>query len=50
LPGGEAFRGVMNAIDDCRTQVQAVSDFFDRLADRHVLLPASNDERSRRAA
>jgi len=50
LPGGEAFRQTMNAIDDCRAQVQAVSEFFDRLADRHVLLPASNDERSRRAA
>ncbi len=50
LPGGEAFRAAMNAIDDCRAQVQAVTDFFDRLADRHVRLPASNDERSRLAA
>jgi tRNA-dihydrouridine synthase B len=50
LPGGEAFRGAMNAIDDCRAQVQAVSDFFDRLADRHVTLPASNDALSRLAA
>ncbi|HSM21068.1 MAG TPA: tRNA dihydrouridine synthase DusB, partial [Rubrivivax sp.] len=50
LPGGEDFRGVMNAIDDCRAQVQAVSDFFDRLADRHVLLPASNDGLARLAA
>ena len=50
LPGGEAFRGAMNAIDDCRAQVQAVSDFFDRLADRHATLPASNDALSRLAA
>jgi tRNA-dihydrouridine synthase B len=50
LPGGEAFRCAMNAIDDCRAQVQAVSDFFDRLADRHVALPASNDALSRLAA
>jgi len=50
LPGGEAFRGAMNAIDDCRAQVQAVSDFFDRLADRHVALPVSNDALSRLAA
>ena len=34
LPGGEAFRAAMNAIDDCRAQLGAVSDFFDRLADR----------------
>jgi tRNA-dihydrouridine synthase B len=50
LPGGEAFRADMNAIDDCRAQVQAVTDFFDRLADCHVRLPASNDERSRLVA
>jgi tRNA-dihydrouridine synthase B len=50
LPGGEAFRTAMNAIDDCRAQVQAVNDFFDRLADRHVALPASNDALSRLAA
>jgi tRNA-dihydrouridine synthase B len=50
LPGGEAFRGAMNAIDDCRAQVQAVSDFFDRLADRHVALPVSNGAMSRLAA
>ena len=50
LPGGETFRNAMNGIDDCRAQVEAVSDFFDRLADRHVLLPASNDEFPRLAA
>jgi len=44
LPGGEAFRSAMNAIEDCRAQVDAVSHFFDQLADRHVLLPAANDD------
>ena len=31
LPGGEAFRARMNALEDCRAQVQAVSDYFDEL-------------------
>jgi tRNA-dihydrouridine synthase B len=39
LPGGPAFRDHMNTLDDCRSQVQAVSDYFDQLADRHTLLP-----------
>ena len=39
LPGGAAFRDHMNTLDDCRMQVQAVTDFFDALADRHLLLP-----------
>ena len=47
LPGGEDFRAQMNRIDDCAAQVQAVADWFDRLADTHVLLPqaepAAND-------
>ena len=43
LPGGESFRTAMNSIDDCRTQLDAVTDFFDRLADRHLRLPAAND-------
>jgi len=32
LPGGEAFRREMNAIEDARAQVAAVSAFFTRLA------------------
>ncbi|CAN5319011.1 tRNA dihydrouridine synthase DusB [soil metagenome] len=32
LPGGEAFRSEMNAIEDCALQLRAVSDFFERLA------------------
>ena len=43
LPGGEAFRARMNAIDGSAAQLAAVNDFFDRLADRHERLPAAND-------
>ena len=52
LPGGEAFRAAMNGIDDCRAQIEALGDYFDALADRHVLLPqpphavAANDDRN----
>jgi tRNA-dihydrouridine synthase B len=48
LPGGEAFRAEMNRIDDCATQLRAVSDWFARLGDRHERLPriasAANDD------
>ena len=48
LPGGDDFRSVMNLIEDCRQQVDAVGRYFDRLADSHTLLPdavaAANDE------
>ncbi|HSQ73368.1 MAG TPA: tRNA-dihydrouridine synthase, partial [Rubrivivax sp.] len=50
LPGGEAFRAAMNGIDDCRAQLVAVTDYFDDLADRHRVLPAANDDQSRRVA
>ena len=46
LPGGEAFRQAMNRLDDARTQVDAVTAFFDTLARAHPLLPlgdAAND-------
>ncbi len=39
LPGGEAFRRVMNTLDDCALQLRAVADFFDALALRHARLP-----------
>lgn len=39
LPGGEAFRDHMNTLDVCSAQVQAVTDFFDRLSLAHVRLP-----------
>ena len=34
LPGGEAFRSMMNLLEDCRAQIEAVQDYFDALADR----------------
>ncbi|MBE7417520.1 MAG: tRNA dihydrouridine synthase DusB [Ideonella sp.] len=51
LPGGEAFRAVMNTLDHCAAQVEAVAMFFDALALRHPRLPqpasvacAANDD------
>jgi tRNA-dihydrouridine synthase B len=49
LPGGDAFRAEINRIDDCAVQVQAVGDWFARLAERHERLPriaprAANDD------
>jgi tRNA-dihydrouridine synthase B len=45
LPGGETFRAVMNTLDTCAAQVEAMATFFDELAERHVRLPqrAAND-------
>jgi tRNA-dihydrouridine synthase B len=43
LPGGEAFRGVMNTLQTCDAQLRAVDTFFDELAVRHPVLPAAND-------
>lgn len=40
LPGGESFRAFMNTLDTCDTQVRAVTDWFDQLADTHHRLPA----------
>ena len=51
LPGGDSFRRAMNLIEDCRGQVEALSGFFDRLANHHRLLPlAANDEQRALAA
>jgi tRNA-dihydrouridine synthase B len=47
LPGGEAFRAVMNTLDSCAAQVEAVATFFERLGEVHRLLPpasAANDD------
>ena len=50
LPGGEAFRAVMNTLDDAQAQVRAVQTFFEQLAQAHPLLPqapvaaAANDD------
>ena len=43
LPGGEAFRGRLNLIEQCDAQVEAVGAWFDALADEHRLLPAANE-------
>jgi tRNA-dihydrouridine synthase B len=40
LPGGEAFRGRMNALEDCRAQLEAVGKFFDGLGERMDRVPA----------
>lgn len=39
LPGGEEFRGAMNAIEDCDAQLRAVAGFFDTLATRMDRIP-----------
>ena len=39
LPGGEALRTVINAIESGRPQIDAVTRFFDVLADSHERLP-----------
>ena len=45
LPGGEAFRAEMNAIEDSVTQLSAVNRFFEGLAARMDRLPAASDAR-----
>lgn len=42
LPGGEAFRAEMNAIEDSALQLSAVEGFFDALAQRMDRMPAGN--------
>jgi len=41
LPGGEAFRTEMNAIEDCEAQWQAVAAYFDRLGAHMDRMPAA---------
>jgi tRNA-dihydrouridine synthase B len=53
LPGGEAFRAVMNTLDAADAQVRAVATFFDMLAAAHPRLPAAaaaNDAHARLSA
>ena len=45
LPGGEALRQQINAIDDVGVQWRAVRDYFQRLADRQDRLPAPDVRR-----
>lgn len=48
LPGGVDFRATMNTLETCDSQVRAVSDWFDQLADTHhrlpAIRPAANDD------
>jgi tRNA-dihydrouridine synthase B len=49
LPGGEALRTRINAVEDCATQSRLLSEWFDELALTHDRLPradtpAANDE------
>jgi tRNA-dihydrouridine synthase B len=41
LPGGDTFRHYMNTLETCDTQIRAVTDWFDELADQHQRLPAA---------
>ncbi|MGZ5129746.1 MAG: tRNA dihydrouridine synthase DusB [Caldimonas sp.] len=44
LPGGDAFRAEMNAIDSCDAQIRSVGEWFDALADSQPLMPAARAE------
>ena len=46
LPGGDAFRDRMNAIDSCDAQLFAVGAWFDALADKEPLMPAARADAS----
>ena len=46
LPGGEAFRAEMNAIEDCATQLAAVDRFFAALAQRTDRMPVAAPARA----
>jgi tRNA-dihydrouridine synthase B len=39
LPGGDVFRQQMNALEDSQAQWQALSDYFEALADQFKLMP-----------
>jgi tRNA-dihydrouridine synthase B len=41
LPGGDVFKGSMNALETCETQHAAVVQFFGALADKYERLPQS---------
>jgi tRNA-dihydrouridine synthase B len=43
LPGGEAFRARMNALENGESQLAAVNAFFDALSDQMDRIPASMD-------
>lgn len=43
LPAGEALRQHINTLDNCAAQWQAVADYFTRLGDQMLRLPACSD-------
>ena len=43
LPGGEAFRGRMNGLEDCQAQLNAVNEFFDVLGANMDRIPAASE-------
>jgi len=43
LPGGEAFRSEMNAIESCDAQARAVAAWFERLADAMPCMPLADE-------
>ena len=47
LPGGQDFRDAMNRLETCAAQFEAVSRYFDALADAHERLPAANEPQLR---
>ncbi len=44
LPGGDAFRAVMNRLETTGPQIAAVTDYFDRLAELHPRLPLAQTD------
>ena len=47
LPGGEAFRSQMNALESCELQHAAVIQYFDTLSEQYERLPAATVELER---
>ena len=43
LPGGDAFRSRLNALEECRAQLAAVGEFFDALGAQADRIPAPAD-------
>ncbi|MDQ3059481.1 MAG: tRNA dihydrouridine synthase DusB [Pseudomonadota bacterium] len=46
LPGGEAFRGQMNGLQECRAQLDAVGAFFDALGEQMDRIAAFADSQA----
>ncbi len=46
LPGGEALRQQINALEECVSQYQAVVDYFDKLSADYERLPTQNNNQT----